>query len=227
VSTLTCAAVRELAAELALEVLDGDERAAALAHLQSCAACREEVASLTRAADELFLLAPEVTPAPGFEERVLDRLAEAAGPPPAPGAALPRRAPRRRRLLAAAAALLVVALGATLALTARDPAPEAAARTATMITTAGQNVGEVALAHDSDAVTVTIPDWAALVRTYGGTVEGPYWLQVRTAGGGHDLYRLPTADEHPWRIPLDADGGAVRAVSVVDDAGTVWCTATF
>jgi hypothetical protein len=248
VSTLSCASVRELAAELALDVLDGDERAAALAHLQTCAACRDEVASLTRVADELFLLVPEATPSPGFEDRVLDRLADAAVPAdpaipadpaatgapiaapvpaaPVPPAARGRRVPRRR-LLAAAAALVVAALGATLALSARDPAPETAARTAPMITTAGQDVGEVALAVDPAAVTVTIPDWVALVQRYGGTVEGPYWLMVRTGGSSPDLYRVPAADQHPWRIPLDGESGTVRSVSVVDDAGTVWCTATF
>jgi anti-sigma-K factor RskA len=115
VSTLTCAAVRELAAELALDVLDGDERAAALAHLQTCAECRDEVASLTRAGDELFLLVPEATPAPGFEQRVLDRLAEPGGPSRARGPVLPRRAQRRRRLLAAAAALAAVVLGTNFA----------------------------------------------------------------------------------------------------------------
>jgi Putative zinc-finger len=229
VSATTCAAVRELAAELALDVLDGDERAAALAHLQTCAGCRDEVASLTRAADELLLLAPEAAPAPGLEQRVLDRLADptAADPTAADLApALPRRAPGRR-LLAVAATLVALALTATLALAARNPAPEAAGRTATMITTAGQVVGDVELAHDPDAVTVTIPDWVALVQTYGGTVEGPYWLMVRTAAGSHDLYRLPGADEHPWRVALDADPAAVQAVSVVDDAGRVWCTARF
>src|SRR4030095_8366149 len=53
----TCAATARggLPAEPALALLDGDERAAALTHLQTCPACRDEVASLARAADELLL----------------------------------------------------------------------------------------------------------------------------------------------------------------------------
>ena len=229
-STVSCTAVREAAAELALDLLDGDERAAALAHLQTCPACREEVASLTRAADELLLLVPEAEPAPGLEERVLARLGEAAAPAAVADFPPHRRRVPRRRLLAAAAALVVAAAGATLTLAARAPdaGPGTAGPAAAMRTSAtGQVVGEVRLAHDPDAATLSIPDWVALVRSYGGTVDGPYWVMVRTAGGAQHLQRLPPADQRPWRIALGADPRTVRTVSVVDDRGTVWCTARF
>ena len=232
-STVSCTAVRELAAELALDLLDGDERAAALAHLQTCPACRDEVASLARAADELLLLAPEAEADPDLEARVLDRLGAPAAPaePTAPVVAVaPAHHHRvRRRLLAAAAAVVLVAAAATLALAARTPdaGPAAAARTASMRTAAtGQVVGTVRLASGADA-TVSIPDWLAMVRNYGGTVGATYWLQVRTTGGDHDLRRLPPADQRPWHIDLGTDPGKVRSVSVVDDKGTVWCTARF
>lgn len=224
-SALTCAAVRDAACELALDILDGDERAAALAHLETCAACREEVASLTRAADELLLLVREVEPVPGLDERVLARLGEAVSPP----AMAARRSPHglRRAMLAAAAVVLVLAMAGTLALRARPASQEAVGRTAAMRTVSGQVVGDVTLGPDPGAVRVSIPDWVGLVRTYRGTVAGPYWLMVERAGGAHDLHRLPSAEERPWTIAAGADPGTVRSVSVVDDKGTVWCSARF
>jgi hypothetical protein len=238
VSTVSCTTVREAAAELALDLLDGDERAAALAHLETCPACRDEVASLTRAADELLLLAPEAEPDPGLEATVLARVGELADPAPAAEPAAPvvvaidSRRPRRgrRRLLAAAAAVVLVAAAATVALAGRagGPGPAAAAPVASMRTAAtGQVVGSVRLARAGDDAVVSIPDWVGLVRRYGGAVGATYWLQVRTTGGDHDLHRLPPADQRPWHIALGADPGTVRSVSVVDDAGTVWCTARF
>src|SRR6266498_3450727 len=102
-----CEQVRELGAELALGIAAGDERDAALRHLNSCAACRRLVAELSSVGDELLQLAPEQEPPMGFESRVLAKLA-----------APPRRRPlqpltrRSRWAMAAAAAVLVAALGA-------------------------------------------------------------------------------------------------------------------
>jgi hypothetical protein len=100
-----CAQVRELAPELALGIAEGDERAAALRHLSACAGCRRLVSELSSVGDELLLLAPAAEPPPGFESRVLGRLAA----PPRPRGI---RLPRWRRLAAvAAAAVLAAALG--------------------------------------------------------------------------------------------------------------------
>jgi hypothetical protein len=100
-----CAQVRELAPELALGIAEGDERAAALRHLSGCAGCRRLVSELSSVGDELLLLAPAAEPPPGFESRVLGRLAA----PPRPRGI---RLPRWRRLAAvAAAAVLAAALG--------------------------------------------------------------------------------------------------------------------
>lgn len=104
---MTCDEVRALAGELALGLVTGDERAAAITHLAGCAGCRAEVEELAVVADRLLLLAPEVEPPPGFTERVIAAVTSTA----APGAT--RR--RRYRLLAVAAAAVVVtgAAGAT------------------------------------------------------------------------------------------------------------------
>jgi hypothetical protein len=69
-----CAAVEDDLAELALGTLTGRQRVAALAHLESCARCSEEVDELSAAADQLLLLAPSAEPPVGFEAGVFERL---------------------------------------------------------------------------------------------------------------------------------------------------------
>ncbi|MEN3283836.1 MAG: hypothetical protein V7607_4976, partial [Solirubrobacteraceae bacterium] len=80
---MSCDRTRELAAELALGILDGEHRAQALRHLAECPECRHAVEELTAVADELVMLAPEREPPAGFESRVLARLQ------PAPAATRP------------------------------------------------------------------------------------------------------------------------------------------
>lgn len=72
---MRCPDVREVAPDLALGLLTGEERARVLAHLEQCETCRADVASLATAADEVLLAAPEVTPPAGFRDRVLARIA--------------------------------------------------------------------------------------------------------------------------------------------------------
>lgn len=93
-----CAEVRELAAELALGIADGEERALVLEHAATCAGCRRELERLAGVADELLALAPEEEAPLGFELGVL----RAIEPP-----ASARRRPFRR--LALVAAVLVTA----------------------------------------------------------------------------------------------------------------------
>ena len=64
----------DLAAELALGIADGEERAEALRHLSTCAECRHVVEELSQVADELLILAPIEEPPAGFESRVVERL---------------------------------------------------------------------------------------------------------------------------------------------------------
>jgi hypothetical protein len=75
---MSCDEFAEVAAELALGVLTGRERAAALAHLDGCESCREQVRELTMAGEELLALLPSHEPPAGFESRVLDRIGLAA-----------------------------------------------------------------------------------------------------------------------------------------------------
>jgi hypothetical protein len=102
---MTCEHTRAMAAELALGIADGADRAEALRHLAECAECRRAVEELSDVADELLLLAPEREPPMEFESRVLARLQPS-----------PRVVPRWRRVVAVAApavAAAALAVGAT------------------------------------------------------------------------------------------------------------------
>lgn len=95
-----CREVRDLAAEVALGIATGEERARVLQHIAGCTGCREEIAELAQVADSLLLLAPEEEPPSGFESRVLRSIDQ------------PRRSSRRRVVLMGAAACLALVVGA-------------------------------------------------------------------------------------------------------------------
>jgi hypothetical protein len=116
-NSMSCAEFSDSAAELALGVLTGRERAEALAHLDHCEACRERVRQLTATGEQMLGLLPTAEPSAGFETRVMDRLGLAA-PVPQPVRHRRRRpawghgfSPRR---VLAAAAVVVALLGAAL-----------------------------------------------------------------------------------------------------------------
>ena len=94
VNDMGCAEFGDVAAELALGVLTGRERARALAHLERCDACRENVRLLTVTGEELVGLLPAIEPPAGFETRVMDRLGLGT-PAPAQAPARPLSPARR------------------------------------------------------------------------------------------------------------------------------------
>ena len=75
-SEMRCEQVRELAPELALDIAEGEERDAALRHLDGCGGCRQVVSELSSVGDELLQLAPAQDPPAGFDSRVLARVTE-------------------------------------------------------------------------------------------------------------------------------------------------------
>jgi hypothetical protein len=224
-NTMTCADLEQVADELALDVLDGEQRAAAFAHLEVCSACRHEVASLTETAQDVLLLAPVAEPSDLFEQRVLTRIAR-LGATDEPKR-LRRRPTSARRVLAVAAAFVVIVAGA-LVVTNRSRDHEAAAMAAPVRTATGQVVGDASLRGGRGTAVLDIPGWIDLVNSYpGATVDAPYWLAVARDDGSRDLHRLPPADKQPWTVNVGREPGAIASVAIVDNAGTVWCTARF
>jgi hypothetical protein len=101
---MDCDDLAEMAAELALGVLTGRERAQAIMHLDRCHTCRERIRDLAVTEEELLGLLPGREPPAGFETRVMGRLGFTGRH---------RRHPpgRGRWMLAAAAATIIVAAG--------------------------------------------------------------------------------------------------------------------
>ena len=128
-NAMSCGEFADVAAELALGVLTGRERAEAVAHLDECDSCREHIRQLLLTGEEMLGLLPSREPTEGFESRVMARLgvtapdsdqspAAGGGPAlataPGPGGGRSRKNPARwsRRMLSlAAVALAVVACG--------------------------------------------------------------------------------------------------------------------
>jgi hypothetical protein len=105
-----CQETREMAADLALGIVEGEERGRALQHLAECPDCRAEVERYSELADELLLLAPHREAPVGFESRVLNEL-------------LPAPKPKRRRrlmLVLAPVAAAAAAVAITLAVVSDD-----------------------------------------------------------------------------------------------------------
>jgi len=120
-----CDQVRDLAADLAIGIADGQQRDAALRHAATCPGCRRLVAELSSVVDDLLLLAPSHEPPPGFTAATLARIS-----PPAsrrrratrPGAQQPpgRRWPPRLAVATSIIAALAVGAGAVYQGTATD-----------------------------------------------------------------------------------------------------------
>lgn len=202
-----CEQTRELAAELALGITDGEERAQALRHLAECAECRKAVEELSGVTDELLTLAPIQQPPPGFESRVLERLTPAR----------PHR--RARRLLvpiAAAAASAAVVAGLIFGMTSDDRR------------LADQYRATLAAAHGSYFTAARLRDAAhapgGLVYGYRGTSS---WVYVGLyANHRSERYRVELALTSGRRVPLPglrldpvtASGGQAIPVDLRDVA---------
>ncbi len=220
--TIDCTRFQALVEELALDLLTGGDRAEALGHLDECHSCRSEMASLTDAADELLLLAPAVAPDAGFDDRVLARLAP---PSRRPGVTHTPREGRRRfaaGLVAAAAAIVLVVA----ALSLRSGGQARASVAGNMVSSQGTFVGHVVVHGDHPAVvSMRLPGWDALVRSYGSPVRSGYALTVGLHDGSHHVVALGARHDGRWRAVLTARARDVDSVSIVDGAGRPWCSA--
>jgi Putative zinc-finger len=239
---LGCDEVRVLAPDVALGLLTGEERAAALAHLQGCESCRAEVAALAVTADEVLLAAPEATPPAGFAAGVLARLVPAPGTesvsgdglPPVP-APVPVRSPlariaRRRRvsLAAMAAAAVTVVVAGILAVIGSGGGDGGVVAVAEIRTGRGDVVGEASVQGDETAtVAIDVPGWGRMVDAWGDdNPSGDYWLAIEQDDGTRSLRPVPT-DLDGWTVRINAPAEDVTSVAMIDAQGRVWCGGRF
>lgn len=239
---MDCGEFASVAAELALGVLTGRERADALAHLERCDACRETVRQLAMTGEELTSLLPAVEPPAGFETRALARIG-IAGAPPAGRRRLPSlltrprrpRLPRfvfgwsRRMLAAAAVTLTVLAAGlggwglraATTAAPAPAPASSVPLTSAALVSAGHHTVGKVfyyAGAYPWMYMSVDVPsgNWTVTCQ-----LAGPSG-RFTTVGS----FRLD-AGYGSWGGPSPWPGDTVTGARLVGPGGTVIATARF
>lgn len=208
----TCEAVRELASEVALGIASGEERAAVLAHVARCAPCSQHLAELSRAADALLTLAPELPPPPDLERRVLGRLAR------------PRRL--RRVALAAVALLTALALGAGAMWAAMSPQRREAGRYREVLALArgtwygvwtlrapgGEAAGYVFLYHGA-------PSWLFVWAGEGD--QQAYDLVALTADRGRVTLGTMAPGRRSWASTTALDLRTLEQLLLVDEEGRV------
>ncbi|HMC08583.1 MAG TPA: zf-HC2 domain-containing protein [Actinomycetota bacterium] len=204
---VTCAEVAELAAELALGTLPGDQRAAVLAHLDGCGECRRLVKELADTADVLLLLAPAVEPPAGFARRVARGLR-------------PPRSSRWRPAVAAAAVALVVGLALGLLPGRIGAGPVALVRVASFVPARGETLsGQVYSRADR-------PAWLFMTVRDTGTME-TYTCELELKDGRH--VKIGSFVVHngsgSWGRTLDVSAGKIESVRLLDAGGAIVASA--
>jgi len=238
VNAMNCAEFGDVAAELALGVLTGRERADALAHLDHCDACREHVRQLTITGEELLSLLPSSEPPPGFETRVMDRLGRAAT---APVPVRDNRAKRRgragttrpfgmissgsRRILAAAAvvvALVAAALGGWgLHGATTTASPKPGLSSAALLSADHENFGEVYV-YNGD------PRWMYMSVDMESGNETVICQLISSDGRVTTVGSFRLANGYgSWGSPSWIGDGNPVGARLVTPGGTVLASATF
>jgi hypothetical protein len=220
-SVLTCAEVRELAPELALEILGGAERAEVVLHVNGCARCQAYVSELTEAADAIPQLVPEHEPPAGFEERVIHRLDEG------------RRRSRRRWVASIAAAAAVAAIfSITIVRVVESDGTSNVASGPTATSTSPLKPVAVAM---EGGVSNTPAGWAFVANRHGvavsvnyGVASGNYRIQVAPPKSAATTIGTMTIDNTrgSWTGRSPEALGAGSRIALVDVAGHEVCHGT-
>ena len=217
---MSCGEFAGVAAELALGVLTGRERARAVTHLDECDSCREHVRQLSLTGEEMLGLLPSQEPPAGFETQVMSRL----------GVARKRPNWSRRMLTIAAVALAVVACGlggwglrgalapsSPGASTAQEPLREA-----TLLTAAHESAGKVYI-YDGN------PRWLYMDVDTHASSSDTVICQLVARGG-----RVITIGSFgldggfgAWGSPDPVAAGNVTGARLTSMDGTVLATASF
>jgi hypothetical protein len=223
-SVPSCAEIAHALPELALGVLTGRERAAALAHVESCSRCADELEQLARAADAVVRVAPELEPPVGFEVRLFSRM----------GVAEDVVAPVRRLripawVLASAAAVVALAIGLGVGhglsssghtSVAVGKPSRGAIVTSAALQQNGLRVGRVSTSGGTNPwMLMTLDDVS---------VQGKVSCQVVTKDGvTHTVGTFTVKHGYgAWGAPLPVAPHDVQRAEVVSPAGTVIATAT-
>lgn len=235
---MSCEEFADVAAELALGVLTGRERAGALAHLDHCESCRDMVRQLTLTGEQLLGLLPASEPPPGFETRVLERIGVAA-PTPSPGTHRSHRARRghhpghgrlqvaHRRLLAAAAVVLAVVAAGLGGWGLRAASTPAAARSplssAALVSADHQQAGQIFMYAGN-------PSWLymSVDMTTNSANDTVICQVVGTNGRVTTVGSFPLNDGYgSWGSAVPAGTGPLAGARLVSKDGTVLATAMF
>ena len=223
---MDCSDAEPMLDELALDVLPGDQRAALLAHLEGCAACRRLLDELSESADGLLLAAPAVEPPAGFEDRVAVRLDAARSE----GTRSRRRhgsswgsagrSARLRLVAAAAAAVVLVTVGGLAGARLGGNGEGHELQTARLISASGVEIGDVSTYAGS-------PPWF-FMRLDGPLPNGTYDCVLDTDDGR----TVPIGDlwahdnKGGWGEHVSVDPGHVKTARLVDSHGVTVATAT-
>ena len=227
-SEMDCAVFQDAAAELALGILTGPDRAAALKHMERCASCQAEVASLAAAADRLLDLVPARGAPDGFESRMAAAFRQSV-----PGQAARRHRGkaacrklagwRRRYRLAAAAAAAAGALGFGLHQIGAPPQEPAysGAEVAALRTPAGARAGEVVVTGAPQPLLVMVVN--------PGAAPGWYRCYLRTSGGRQAFAGAfhVGRDGGVWVSRLPIPSRDLAGARLVGPDGTEIASATF
>lgn len=206
---MTCDEARLLVPEAALDLLDAAVRAEVLEHVAGCVPCRAELDALAGTADLLLSAVPPAEPPPGFEGRVLARLAQE------PTRAV--RVPARRWLAPVAAAVAAVGGIAVGLGIGGGGDSRGGVVAATLLGAKGEAVGQVLVSDDPDRMVCVLD---------GSPAGARYEVAVR-GGDGESRVGTFTAEGpgQPWATDLPIDGAEVRRVVIRDSDGTLRASA--